>query len=886
MAYGTIKVDNITFDNGGVDKLITVSGLFYSTSGALTVTGTISGGNVTAPTATFTTLTGTTTAGTSATFTSGSFTSLTGVTTTGTTANFVSGVFTTQISGVTITGTTVAATTGNYTSLTGVTTTGTTANFVTFNGASGVFTTRVSGATITGTTANFTSGNFIALSGTTTTVTSGVFSAGSATAPSVAVGTGTSNSPGIYSPGTDQLAISTSGSGRLFVNAAGLFDISNTTSDKLTLSYPGFGIGTFGVDSTGSLLFKADEANTQANSLIQFKIDGGEKARIDTSGNLGIGVTPSVSYGKELSISADVTSGVGGLGVRNFATGNNAVYLSNNAKNTGAFADSYWTTAPASKYQQNQGIHSWYTAASGTAGNTISFTQAMTLDASGNLGVGNSSPSSYGKFVVTGSVASSGLEAWIQNTTDTGGDNTRYAGISFSIGSDYGTAAIRAYRTNSSTDYSTALTFWTKGSGAGATTPTERMRIDSSGRVGIGAIPATQLDIQAGSTASASFGLRIAAGTNASDYCARFNNVVGTPLVTINGLGNVGIGTTGPTDTNSYGTTLDIRGSGTGNGGVVYLRNSDASVTGFIAAYGDGRMDLGTSTNHPLKFITNNSEKARIDSFGRLLVGTSTDQGTATLQIQGDSASATNWGKVFLRRGQAIGTIGGNVGSRLGQLDFGNQDGAVGATIMADSDATWGSGDYPTRLVFSTTADGAASPTERMRIRNDGKILMGTTAPVGTDLALLNIDSPAAIATNSPLTTLTAALGFWNPNGRIGYIGVSGTTTFYGTSSDYRLKENINPVLNAITRLQQLKPSRFNFISDPSHTVDGFIAHEAQEVVPECALGEKDAVDDNGNPVYQGIDQSKLVPLLTAALQEAIAKIEALETRLSAAGIA
>ena len=90
MAYGTIKVDNITFDNGGVDKLITVSGLFYSTSGALTVTGAISGGSVTAPTATFTTLTGTTTAGTTATFTSGSFTSLTGVTTT-VTSRFIIG---------------------------------------------------------------------------------------------------------------------------------------------------------------------------------------------------------------------------------------------------------------------------------------------------------------------------------------------------------------------------------------------------------------------------------------------------------------------------------------------------------------------------------------------------------------------------------------------------------------------------------------------------------------------------------------------------------------------------------------------------------------------------------------------------------------------------
>ena len=91
MPYGTIKVDNITFDNGGTDKLLTVSGLFFSTSGALTVTGAISGGNVTAPTATFTTLTGTTTAGTTATFTSGSFTSLTGVTTTVTSGIFGAG---------------------------------------------------------------------------------------------------------------------------------------------------------------------------------------------------------------------------------------------------------------------------------------------------------------------------------------------------------------------------------------------------------------------------------------------------------------------------------------------------------------------------------------------------------------------------------------------------------------------------------------------------------------------------------------------------------------------------------------------------------------------------------------------------------------------------
>ena len=81
----------------------------------------------------------------------------------------------------------------------------------------------------------------------------------------------------------------------------------------------------------------------------------------------------------------------------------------------------------------------------------------------------------------------------------------------------------------------------------------------------------------------------------------------------------------------------------------------------------------------------------------------------------------------------------------------------------------------------------------------------------------------------------------------------------------------------AIDRVKQLNPSRFNFIADPDATVDGFLAHEAATVVPEAVTGTKDAVDDEGNPEYQGIDQSKLVPLLTAALKEAITSIETLE---------
>jgi len=125
-------------------------------------------------------------------------------------------------------------------------------------------------------------------------------------------------------------------------------------------------------------------------------------------------------------------------------------------------------------------------------------------------------------------------------------------------------------------------------------------------------------------------------------------------------------------------------------------------------------------------------------------------------------------------------------------------------------------------------------------------------------------------------------VGFYvNTNTERGFIAVNQYAVIYSTSSDYRLKENIVPISNGIERLKELKPCRFNFIEgDPNYVVDGFIAHEAAEVVPEAVTGEKDAVDEDNNPSYQGIDQSKVVPLLTAALKEAISKIEQLEIRI------
>jgi len=121
-----------------------------------------------------------------------------------------------------------------------------------------------------------------------------------------------------------------------------------------------------------------------------------------------------------------------------------------------------------------------------------------------------------------------------------------------------------------------------------------------------------------------------------------------------------------------------------------------------------------------------------------------------------------------------------------------------------------------------------------------------------------------------------------NDNTEVGSVVIGEASTSFNTSSDYRLKENFTAVTDGIARLKQLKPGRFNFIVNSGRIVDGFIAHEVQDVVPEAVHGTKDAVDDDGNPVYQGIDQSKLVPLLTAALQEAMERIEQLEAKVAA----
>jgi hypothetical protein len=244
-------------------------------------------------------------------------------------------------------------------------------------------------------------------------------------------------------------------------------------------------------------------------------------------------------------------------------------------------------------------------------------------------------------------------------------------------------------------------------------------------------------------------------------------------------------------------------------------------------------------------------------------------------------------------------------------LVVGTGSGSEGITIFAANDSNsaifFADGDSTTTgqinylhasNAFSFHTNGG---NERMRIHSDGTISVGSSNSTGGDqMKIHNVGSGFILnlandsQSNGCLITAQSGTGtvihhqINNSNGLVGKIESSGSSTTYATSSDYRLKENVSYNFDATTRLKQLKPARFNFIADETNTlVDGFLAHEVSSVVPEAITGEKDAtekyIDDNGDEqtriVPQGIDQSKLVPLLVKTIQELESRITTLESK-------
>jgi len=321
----------------------------------------------------------------------------------------------------------------------------------------------------------------------------------------------------------------------------------------------------------------------------------------------------------------------------------------------------------------------------------------------------------------------------------------------------------------------------------------------------------------------------------------------GTGRLFVDSSGRVGIGTA------SVNTTLEVQNSSTPiirvGDGTRHMELRGGSTTQNAA--------IGTNYNGSFDIIQNGNAAVTIDTSKRVLVGTSSSIGGESFQINNGTTANT----VGLYNGTS-GTAG--AGTTINFRTDGGATGATKASISGQNDSTYS---YLGRLVFSTS-DSAGSLTERFRITSDGTLQSRNVN--GSNIVCINNGSSG-----------TALIYFQTTGAELGKIRINGAGVAYDTTSDYRLKENVEPITGAIDRVQALKPWRFNFISHPEVTVDGFLAHEAQEVVPEAVGGAKDEVDADGKPVYQGIDQSKLVPLLTAALQETIAELQALKAEVA-----
>jgi hypothetical protein len=313
--------------------------------------------------------------------------------------------------------------------------------------------------------------------------------------------------------------------------------------------------------------------------------------------------------------------------------------------------------------------------------------------------------------------------------------------------------------------------------------------------------------------------------------------------------GNVGIGTTSPSQKLTLGSGFVQTGNGIGGaGGVWFPYGGDAGSRSWRArtdnvAYGDWALEQSTTqtgTTFATKFL--------IDPNGNVGIGTTSPAGK--LDVRGASYFGTP--NTFI-----IGDDGGSLGA------FFNETASV-----------------PMRFL--------TAGTEQMRIASGGDLLINTTSMPGSGNTRLGIvytsgDGAGIKHTGSTGGAAPKVFDFVNSsNSSVGYIAVSGAATFFTSVSDYRLKENIMPMTGALAKVASMKPCTYTWKATPEISGQGFIAHELAEVAPDCVTGTKDAVDSDGNPRYQGVDTSFLVATLTAAIQEQQALITSLTARIAA----
>jgi len=286
-----------------------------------------------------------------------------------------------------------------------------------------------------------------------------------------------------------------------------------------------------------------------------------------------------------------------------------------------------------------------------------------------------------------------------------------------------------------------------------------------------------------------------------------------------------------------------------GTAGTPAIRGTDANTGIFFPAA------------DTIAFSEGGTEAMRIDSSGNVGIGNTSP--VDRLQIEKASANC-------------LLSVSRTTGGAGGRLVMQHTDSVGALQTTASVPLTFGTND-----------------TERMRIDSAGRVLIGTTSTTNFDEGIRTNSTGSGNSMQVIISNTGGGLPFLinrSDDGNIidfrragtnvGAISVTTTNTAYNTSSDYRLKENIAPMTGALAKITQLKPVTYTWKST-GKTSQGFIAHELQAVVPDCVTGEKDAVDEEGNPVHQGIDTSFLVATLTAAIQELKAELDSIKAELA-----